>query len=285
MEARIFDVDEAEFDQKVVRASFERVVVVDFWAAWCGPCRILGPVLEQVVSGLGDRTALAKVDVDRNQRLALQYQVRGIPAVKIFRDGQVVNEFVGALPRPEVEALLKPLVPNEADDLLKEADALAERGDSASAGDLYEKVLQARPDDERAILGLAQTFLSARRYPRVRELAGRIQEGSPIYDRARAMLKHVEFAESCQASGGRAACAGKVASNPEDLEARFDLAACCAAEGDYAGALESWLWVVERKKGFRDGAAREAMVSVFHLLGQNHPTVGDYPQRLYRALY
>ena len=285
MNTQIFDVNEADFDQKVIQASFEKVVVVDFWAAWCGPCRMLGPILEQVVTALGDRAVLAKVDVDRNQTLAVDYQVRGIPAVKIFKDGRVANEFVGALPRAEIEAILKPLAPDENDDLMKQADALAERGDAIGAAGLYERVLQARPDDEPATVGLARAYLSLKRHARVRELAERVQEGSPVYDRARALLKQVAFAESCQTAGGRAACAQRVAASPDDLDARFDLAACCAAEGDYEASLASWLYVVERKKGFRDGAAKEAMVSIFHLLGQNHPTVGDYPQRLYRALY
>lgn len=285
MNAQIYDVNETDFDQKVIQASFEKVVVVDFWAAWCGPCRMLGPILEQVVTALGDRAALAKVDVDRNQTLAVDYQVQGIPAVKIFKDGRVAKEFVGALPRAEVEAILKPLVPDENDDLLRQADALLEQGDIPGASGLYERILQTRPDDERAAVGLARICLSTRRYPRVRELAGRAQEGSPVYDQARALLRQVEFAESCQTAEGRAACEQRVASAPDDLDARFDLAACCAAEGDYASALETWLRIVERKKGFRDGAARDAMVSIFHLLGQNHPTVGDYPQRLYRALY
>ncbi len=285
MSDQIFDVNGADFKQKVIEESFRRAVVVDFWAAWCGPCRTLGPVLEQAVTAQGDRVALAKVDVDRNPELSVTYQVRGIPAVKIFRDGKVVREFVGALPRSEVEAILKSVVPDENDDLLKQADALAERGDAAGAADLYERVLLDRPDDERATVGLAHAFLNLKRHPRVRELAGKIQEGSPFYDRARALLKLADYAESCGTAGGRAACEKRVAENPEDLDARFDLAVCCATEGDYAAALKEWLGIVERKRNFRDGAARDAMVSIFHLLGQNHEIVGDYPQRLYRALY
>jgi putative thioredoxin len=283
MSDQIFDVDGSDFKQKVIEESFRRVIVVDFWAAWCGPCRTLGPILEGAVAALGDRVALAKVDVDRNPELSVTYQVRGIPAVKVFRDGQIVREFVGALPRSEVEALLSSVVPDENDDLLKQADALAERGETDPAAFIYERVLENRPDEERALFGLARARLTQRDPKAVRELAGKIQEGSPFYDAARALLKLVDYAESCGTAGGRAACEKRVAENPEDLDARFDLAACCAAEGDYAAALGEWLTIVERKKSFRD--AREAMVSIFRLLGQNHEIVGDYPQRLYRALY
>jgi putative thioredoxin len=285
MSETIFDVDQDEFEEKVVQESHRRPVVVDFWAAWCGPCRTLDPILEGVVASMGDRAALARVDADRNPQLAARYQVRGIPAVKIFRDGKVVEEFVGALPRSEVEAILKSVVPDENDGLLERADLLADGGDVKAATELYEQVLGSRLGDERALLGLARARLADRNLDAVRELAGRIQEGSPHYDRARAFLAQVAFGESCVASGGRAAVEKKLEENPEDLDARFQLAACCAAEGDYATALREWLTIVERRKGFRDGAAREAMVSIFHLLGQNHAGVGDYPQRLYRALY
>lgn len=285
MSEQFFDVNQSDFDRKVVEESFRRTVVVDFWAAWCGPCRTLGPILEQVVASLGDRAALAKVDVDRNPALAMAYQVRGIPAVKIFRDGKIVSEFVGALPQSEVEAILKSVTPDENDDLLTQADALAQRGEMERASLIYERILTNRPGDDRPTVGLAWALLNLKRYPRVRELAGRIQEGSPFYDRARALLKQVERIEACAAAGGRAACEKRVSGDPDDLDARFDLAVCCAAEGDYAAALREWLAIVERKKTFRDGAARDAMVSIFHLLGQNHEVVGDYPQRLYRALY
>lgn len=285
MSEQIFDVNQSDFDLKVIEESSRRTVVVDFWAAWCGPCRTLGPILEQVVTSLGDRAALAKVDVDRNPDLAMAYQVRGIPAVKVFRDGQIVSEFVGALPQSEVEAILKSVTSDENDDLLTQADALAERGETDRAALIYERILEHRPDDDRALFGLAWAFLNLKRHPRVRELAGRIQEGSPFYDRARALLKQVERIEACAAAGGLAACEKRVSETPEDLDARFNLAVCCAAGGDYAAALREWLAIVERKKTFRDGAARDAMVSIFHLLGQNHETVGDYPQRLYRALY
>jgi putative thioredoxin len=285
MSESIFDVDREDFEEKVVAESFRRPVVVDFWASWCGPCRTLGPILEDVVRSTGDRAALARVDADRNPELSMQYQVRGIPAVKIFREGKVVKEFVGALPRSEVEAILKSVVPDENDGLLDQADLLAAGGDETAAAGLYERVLGNRPGDERAILGLARVRLAERDHPAAREWAERIQEGSPHYDGARAVLSQVVFAESCAASGGRAVAERRAAENPEDLDARFQFAACCAGEGDYASALKEWLSIVERKRGFRDGAAKEAMVSIFHLLGQNHEVVGDYPQRLYRALY
>ena len=285
MSEQIFDVDQANFEEEVIKSSHERIVVVDLWAPWCGPCRTLGPILEEVISSLGEGVALAKVNVDENLDLAAAFQVQGIPAVKIFKDGQVVEEFAGALPRAQIEEILRPLVSTEADDLLTQADTLADNGDLESAAHLYEQVLEERPEDSQALMGLARIRLVEEDFEAVKNLAGMIEQGAPQYDQAQALLTQIEFQQTCEQCGGRATLAQQLLADPSDLESRFNFACCAAAEGDYATALKEWLEVVERKKDFRDGAAKDAMVSIFHLLGRDHEIVADYPRKLYRTLY
>jgi putative thioredoxin len=121
------DVSEATFDRDVIELSRQTPVVVDFWAEWCGPCRTLGPALEAAEASRGGRVLLAKVDVDANQGLSARFGIQGIPAVKAFRDGEVVDEFVGAVPKAKVEALFDSLVPSRADELLAAGDELSLR--------------------------------------------------------------------------------------------------------------------------------------------------------------
>jgi putative thioredoxin len=118
----VFDVGEREFMQLVIERSRELPVVVDFWADWCGPCRALSPALERAANARTGKVELAKVDVDRNQMLAQSFGVRGIPAVKAFRDGRIVDEFTGAIPPSEVERFFDRLVPSEADELASGGD-------------------------------------------------------------------------------------------------------------------------------------------------------------------
>ena len=180
---QIFDVDEQNFEELVLQGSQERVIVVDFWAPWCGPCKTLGPILEDVVTALGPGVALAKVNVDENQRLAMAFRVQGIPAVKIVKNGQLAQEFTGALPREQIEAILRPLVADAP--ILEEAQEVDQADDLAATGDLdeaarqYEQVLEENPTDGPALLGLAKIHLQQGRFETVQELVNLVESDAP----------------------------------------------------------------------------------------------------------
>src|SRR5215207_736962 len=149
--AAVKDVDEARFAQDVVERSKEVPVVVDFWAAWCGPCRQLTPALEKATQARDGQVELAKVDVDANQQLSAAFRVQGIPAVKAFKDGQVVNEFTGAVPPAQVEQFFDSLVPSEADRLVRE---------SPDDEDAMRRALSLDPRHSGAAVALARQLIA-----------------------------------------------------------------------------------------------------------------------------
>ena len=280
-----FDVDKETFETAVIEASRDRVIMVAIWAPWCGPCRTLSPVLDEVVEAMDGGVAVAKVNVDENPELASAFRVQGIPAVKIFKDGQMVQEFAGALPREQIEELLRPFVTTVADDLMERATALAAAGDFAEADRVYQQILEEEPGEQEALLGLAFVRLRLGKFDAAGELAAMIALGDPGYDQAQAIHKHVELSEICEQAGGRDSCATAAAGSPDDLDSRYRAACCAAAAWDHATALAQWLGIVERDRNFAEGAAKEAMVSVFHLLGRENQMVADYQKKLYRALH
>lgn len=288
LKEQIFEVNRDNFEELVLQGSQERVIVIDFWAPWCGPCRTLGPALEEVVRELGPGVALAKCNVDENQELAMAFRVQGIPAVKVVKDGQLVQEFTGAQPKAQIEAILRPLVPEASkpgDDLKERARELAAAGDMEEAARVYEQLLAEEPEDNTSLLGLARIRLQQGDVDSVRDLVGRIDETAPEHQPGQALLTLIDFSRVCAEHGGRAECAQKLLAEPESLEARYGFACCAAVEQDYETALQEWLKIVERDRNFRDGAAKDAMVAVFHLLGRENELVGEYQRRLYQTMY
>jgi putative thioredoxin len=281
----IFDVQPGEFDQKVVAASSEAVIVVDFWAPWCGPCRILGPVLERAVESLAGKARLAKVNVDENPEVASRFNVRAIPAVKVFRDGQVVAEFVGALPEADVRRILGQVVPSAADELVETGDALLESGNRDSARQRWQKALGEQPRDPAAALRLARLAFEDGNAEEARRLASLIEEDAGEHEEAEGLLARLDFAERCRTAGGLEASRKRVEETPDDLAARYDLACCLASASDYREAMDELLRIVAADKHFQDELARKAMLRIFSIIGRRSPLADEYRDRLARLLY
>jgi putative thioredoxin len=252
----IHDVSEADFPQRVVERSCELPVVVDFWAAWCGPCRTLGPALEKAVSARGGKVELAKVDVDSNQSLAAGFGVRGIPAVKAFREGQVVAEFTGAIPPAQIERWLDELVPSEADELLAAGDEESLR-----------RALELDPRHTGAATALARRLL---------------EDGN--HDEARALLEEQKGDFLAEGLLARATLQLEGATDgvaPETLEAAFS-----AWDADDRGAALDTLqqaFSEAHDDRLRD-LIRQVMVAIFTELGPEDPLAREHRRRLAAAL-
>ena len=246
------DVDQDTFEQDVIERSRERPVVVDFWAAWCGPCRQLGPVLERVADAHAGEVELVKVDVDRNQQLAQRFGVQGIPAVKAFRDGKVVDEFVGAYPPAAVERFVAGLLPSE-------ADRLVEAGDEES----LRLAIEAAPGRADARLALARMLL------------GRGEEAD-----AEALLRPVEHDREAAGILARLELARDPSAPPEASAALAALAG-----GDHGVALAQLLEAAVSSDGDLRDLIRRVMIGIFGELGDTDPLSVSYRRRLASALY
>jgi putative thioredoxin len=244
-ETAIFDVDEAQFEQRVLERSRSLPVVVDFWADWCGPCKQLTPALERAANARTGKIELAKLDVDANQRLAAAFRIQGIPAVKAFRDGRVAAEFTGAIPPAEVERFFDSLLPSEADELVESGDEAALR-----------RALELDPGHAEARRELGRILL----------LRGETDEAI----------------ELLEASGGDFVADGLAArarlSGEEDLAPAFE----AWDAGEPAAALERLQAALPDPE--RQDLIRRVMVAIFTELGADHPLAREHRRRLSASL-
>jgi len=268
-----------EFATAVVERSKTVPVVVDFWAPWCGPCRVLGPMLEREVAALGGKVEMVKIDTDQNPELSAAFQLQGIPAVKAFVDGRVADEFVGAQSLETVRAFLQRLVPSEASVKLGQARAaLAEKRSDDAAG-LLRDVLDDRQLGDEAAWELARLEIARGRAGEAGPLLDRLEQG-PLAERAVVLRRLAGFAAEAAAFGGVDKARAALAADDKNWQARYALACALAVAGDYGAALEELLTIVARQRKFRDDAARLAMLALFEHLGSENELVQHYRRQL-----
>lgn len=246
----VIDVSEATFDREVVQRSYDVPVVVDFWAAWCAPCRALGPVLEKLASEADGSWRLAKLDVDSNQQLATAFGVQGIPAVKGFRNGSVMAEFTGALPETQVRQWLTRLGPTPAELAFDEGREAEARGDLESAAAAYRRALQADPGHADARGALARVELRLR-----------------------------------VTTADEATLLARVDADPSDVEAATALADLRAVAGDYREAFSILLEAIRATSGDDRESVRKHLVDVLEALPADDPRAMSARRALSLALY
>jgi putative thioredoxin len=281
----IVDVSESTFQKDVIEQSQEVPVVVDFWAEWCGPCRMLGPTLERLAAEANGEWVLAKLDVDQNPSLANRYGVRGIPAVKAFVDGRVADEFVGAQPEPMVRRFIEGLVPSAGDRRVKEGRVAEKAGRLDRAQSIYREVLAGEANHPAALLGLGRVLFKQEKFEQAGEVLNRVPLHAAERQEANQLLTQIEFRREADACGGLESCREKLQSTPEDAAARYGVAMALAADGHYDDALRHLLAIVKEDRKFRDDAARRAMVAIFDILGENDRLTREYRQKLAAAIF
>lgn len=281
-----YDVTIENFEERVIEASREVPVVVDFWAEWCQPCRILKPILERLATEFGGRFRLAKIDSDRNPELAAQFGVRGIPAVKAVLNGRIVDEFTGALPEAQVREFLARILPSPAEPLRLKAFAAWEQGDLAEARALLQEAITTDAGLESAKLDLAELDLEVGDHAQAKELLDAIADDVRDRERHSALMARVAL----NAAGGGedpARLAAELQTRADDLDLRLRLANALALAGDYRHALAEMMEIVRRDRRWNDAAGRKAMINLFNLLGpqaQYEDLVREFRVALARTL-
>ena len=267
--------DTIDFETDVIQRSQEVPVLVDFWAEWCGPCKVLGPVLERLADRNRGEWALAKLDTEAFPAIAGQYAIRSIPNVKLFVDGQVKDEFVGALPEPQVVDWLRKALPSRYRAELKGARQLLKEGRSAQAREILDHVVAADSANDEATVLLAQALLDSDPQQAVRTVEP-VNLGS----------EHFEAAEAIRTLSGLFGRVESPDSLPLDSVRDLYLAAIDSARSNrFEAALDGFIEVIRKNRYYDDDGSRKACIAVFKLLGEDHETTRKYRSAFSSALY
>lgn len=280
-------VNRENFEQVVLLGSTGAPVLVDFWAPWCAPCRALAPVLDRIAEEFEGRFTLAKVNTDEEPELANAYGVRGIPNCKLFVDGRIADEFTGVLPESAVREFILKAVPSAATALVEEAKSRMIEDDVPGALELLEQALAIDPEDEDALLTRMEALLAADRAAEADAVAAELdspERKRPIRDPIRLATLRARAQLAAGDSGDLDALAKRAAASPDDPQAKLDYANALAARGDYKGALEELLQIVDSDRSYGDEAARRAMLTIFEALGADSDLARHYRRELASAI-
>lgn len=271
--ALIYDITDENFEEIVIEKSYSKPVLVDFWAQWCGPCKALKPLLEK----LSDEYdyILAKVNVDENPHIAQEFGVQGIPDVKLFINGKVVDEFVGAYPEPKLRQFLEKHIKSKLQQKLDEVKILTLEGKREDAEKLLKELLEKYPENKALSIEAAKFFINEGKVEdAIKVLEGVKEYHKEYYIQAQALKEIARLKDICDNF------------NPEnELDEIYKKAACFTVEGNYEKALKLFLEIVQKDKSYKDEAGRKGMITIFSMIGERHSLTKEYRKKLAMALY
>ena len=286
----IKDATEATFMADVIEASQEVPIIVDFWAPWCGPCKTLTPALEKAVTEAKGKVRLVKIDVDQNQRIAAQMRVQSIPAVFGFVGGQPVDGFMGAQAPAQIKAFVDRLIAMSGagagiEEALGMAEEMLAQGAVADAAQTFAAILAEDDANVAALAGLARSHLALGELDRAREILALAPAGKANDPALLAARAQVELAEASAAVGGTAELRAAVERNPNDHQARFDLALALFADGDPEGAVDALVELFRRDREWNEGAAKTQLFKLFDSLGPKSEVAQKGRRRLSSMIF
>ncbi len=283
--APVFDVTEQNFEADVLNASLDTPVLVDFWATWCGPCKTLGPLLEQLATEYKGAFRLGKVDVDKNQQLAAMFGIRSVPTVVLVKDGQIADGFAGALPLGQLREFLERHVqPREADDddAIEAVAAPAETPEAAI--NRLQQAIAAEPERAELRLELAMALVQAGHSDAAATELDALPANLATDARAVRLRHQLELARSLKDAPAQTGLEQRIAANPADWEARDLLGVRLLLGDDPAAGLEQFLAILEKARDWNDGAAKKRLLAAFATL-DDAELVGRYRRRMASLLF
>ena len=283
-DTEIKDVGVDNFLEEVIEKSKVVPVLVDFWAPWCGPCKNLTPILENLASKYTDAFRLVKVNIDEQQELAMQFQVRSVPTVYLVKDAEVVDGFMGAQPENVVKEFLSkhitltekaPEKPNISDPIQ----------DMINLGRESEAIEALKKDgSEESMFRLARLYLNLNKFDEVRDTLGKLKDKSTS-QKYRFVEAAMHFAEISYSGKSENELRELIAQDKTNWEAHYELAAICMVMGDIAEAMELLLQIVRNDRSFNEDAGRKGLIKAFDMVGGDHPLVSQYRSSLARILH
>jgi putative thioredoxin len=277
------------FMADVIEASRETPVIVDFWAPWCGPCKTLAPAIEKTVRAAKGKVRLVKINIDENPGIAGQLGVRSIPAVFAFDKGRPVDGFTGAIPDSQIKLFVDRLAgAGDVEDINALLEAAAESlalNDAGGAAQSYAAALQIDPANTKAIAGMARVYLSAGDAEQARAILDMTPPEKANDAEIAGVRSALDFAAQAEDAGDTVEFTQKLAADPKDHQARYDLANALAARGDMEGAVDELLTIIGAQRDWNDDAARKQLIKVFEAAGLGSDLAKNGRRRLSALLF
>jgi len=283
--AFVHHVTEADFQQKVLESSFQQPVLVDFWAEWCAPCQSLMPILTKLAEDYNGGFVLAKVNSDEQQNLAMQYGVRSLPTVKVFKNGQIVDEFMGALPEGEIRTFIDKHIVKESEMLFQQAIEVLQQGQQEQAMGLLNQALQMDPENVTLKINIASILFQSGDSDSAKALLESLSTQDKQTETAKELIAQMELAERLKDAPDPDELIQRIEKDPKDLQARYQLSDMLSATGRYEEAMEQLLKMMQINANFEEGAARKGLLALFDMLGGDNPLVKAYRRKMFTLLH